>query len=222
MFGRAGLSAAALIFAFLALGAPPGLDGQETHRIPVSSGPDLEIERDSLMRLLAATRELRRDLEEDPSVLYYTGVGRPASADKPRSAFPWNAVEVLTDSTAAVETPGNLREADRAYYAYAVIRMRNVRSDPDVSCDSLVAREVAAVEGFVDGWLVARALFGAPSFAPLDALAAARQAGHLPALTVAAGNRQVEGCLRAWAGTHEDALEAYRAWRAEAFHREDA
>lgn len=204
------------------LGAPPPATGQETHRIEVPSGPDLEVERDSLMRLLAATRELRRDLEEDPSVLYYTGVGRPASAQTPRSAFPWNAVEVLTDSTAAVETPGNLREADRAYYAYAVIRMRNVRSDPDVGCDSLIAREVAAVEAFVDGWLVARALFGAPPFAPLDAVAAARQAGHLPALTVAAGNRQVEGCLETWSAGHEDALRAFRAWRAEAFPGADA
>lgn len=220
---RAGPSAAALLLALLTtLGAPAGAGGQETRRIQVPSGPDLEIERDSLMRLLAATRELRRDLEEDPSILYYTGVGRPASPERPEPALPWNAVEVLTDSTAAVETPGNLREADRAYSAYAVVRMRNVRSDQDVSCDSLVAREVAAVEAFVDGWLVSRALFGAPPFAALDRLAAARQAGHLPALTVAAENRQVEGCLDAWSGRHEDALRAYRAWREEAFAGEDA
>lgn len=158
-----------------------------------------------------------RELEEDPRVLYYTGVGPAVPEAGPGPAYPWNAVQPLTDSTAMVETPGNLREGDRAYQAYAVERMRNVRSDPDVPCDSLVAREAVAAGAFSDGWLVSRVLFGAPPYPPLDELPLAHADGHLPALLAAFGDRQLGGCGAAWREANARAVEAYLAWREEAF-----
>ena len=61
---------------------------------------------------------MRRDLEEDPRILYYTSYGRDLRVEDRDEAYPWNAIDVVTDSIAAVVTPGNLREADRAYYKY--------------------------------------------------------------------------------------------------------
>ena len=119
----------------------------------------------------------------------------------------------MTDSLAAVLTPGNLREADRAYYSYAVLRMKAVRQDPDVSCEELFDRELAAVGGFVDGWIAARTIFGGPPFAPLDELAFARADGVLEGLIAERGDRQLGGCLAVWRAAHPEAVEAYRAWR---------
>jgi hypothetical protein len=123
------------------------------------------------------------------------------------------SIEVLSDSVVDVITPGNLREADRAFANYSVIRMRNVRSrDPDAVCDSIVEWETAAVSSFIDGWIVARTLFGGPPFGPLDALAFARLDGHLAALIVDSGDRQIGACAGEWAESHPEAVEAYRSW----------
>jgi hypothetical protein len=117
-----------------------------------------------------------------------------------------------------VITPGNLREADRAYENYSVMRMRVIRGkDPDAPCDSLVAWEAQAVSSFVDGWIVARTLFGGPPYAPLDALAFARLDGHLPALIVDLGDRQIGACAGEWAESHPEAIDAYRTWHERQF-----
>lgn len=209
-------SAAIAVLLLLAATAPVLGQG----RVLVSpSGDTLAFFEAALRQMLDTTRALRRDLEEDPRILYFTGTGPAVPAEEPDPAYPWNAIEVLADSVAAIRTPGNLREADRAYANYAVLRMKNVRRDPDVSCDSLVVREVRAVSGFVDGWIVARTLFGAPAYAPLDELAFAREAGLLPGLIGASDDPQPGGCLGAWKEGHGESLEAYRRWREGEFGR---
>lgn len=209
--------AAVALAAFLLL--PPPFAGPllAQHRLVAPSGREIAFPEDSLRAMLDTTRALRRDLEEDPRILYYTGTGPAVPAAEPAAALPWNAVEVLTDSTATIRTPGNLREADRAYANYAVLRMRRVRMDPDVPCDSLVRREVEAVSGFVDGWVVTRTLFGGPPYAPLDELVFARREGLLPGLIADAGDPQLGGCLEVWSEANPAAIEAYRRWRREAF-----
>lgn len=205
---RAGVA----ILSLLILAAPGDALGQG-RLLASASGDTLVFTETALRRMLDTTRALRRDLEEDPRILYFTATGPGVPAEEPGAAYPWSAVDVLADSVATIRTPGNLREADRAYANYAVLRMKNVRRDPDVSCDSLFSREVRAVSGFVDGWIVSRTLFGAPGYAPLDELAFARQAGVLAGLIAAREDPQLGGCLRVWAESHADALEAYRRWR---------
>lgn len=163
--------------------------------------------------MLDSTRALRADLEEDPEVLYFTGIGPEVEATSPAPALPWNAVEVLADSAATVRTPANLREADRAYAAYAVVRMRGVRRDPDIPCDSLMAREVEAVSAFVDGWIVTRVLFGGPPFPPLDEVVFARRAGRLSGMIAAREDPYLGGCLATWRESHGEEVRGYREWR---------
>lgn len=203
---------AALGFLLLLPAALPA-EATAQRRLVGPSGETLAVSEAALRRMLERTRELRRELEEDPRILYFTGTGPEVAGEDPAAAYPWNAVEVLADSLAAIRTPGNLREADRAYFNYAVLRMWNVRSDPDVSCDSLFAREQRAISGFVDGWIVARTLFGGPAFASLDELAFARAAGALRGLIAERGDRQLGGCLRVWSEAHPEEIERYRAWR---------
>lgn len=182
------------------------------------AGDSLHFELAELRVMLEEARILYDDLVEDPRVLYILGFGPPASADAPGPAYPWNAVSPTSDSTVDVVTPGNLREADRAYHNYAVMRMREVRSeDPDDPCDALVVREEAVLSSFVDGWVLARTLFGGPGFAPLDELAFARAAGHLRPLLAARDDAAVGACAAAWAEANPGAVEAYEDWRAEAF-----
>ncbi|MCL7967636.1 MAG: hypothetical protein M8835_12065 [marine benthic group bacterium] len=201
-----------LRLAFLALLAlPASASGQ--YRVVSPAGDSITLETERVKVMLDTTRALRKDLEEDPRVMYALGFGERATERDEDPAWPWNAVSVQSDSVVQVITPGNLREADRAYENYSVMRMRVIRGkDPDASCDSLIAWEAQAVSSFVDGWIVARTLFGGPPYAPLDALAFARVEGHLPALIVDLGNRQVGACAGEWAESHPEAIDAYRTW----------
>lgn len=212
---------ALVLGALLALAAVPRPTAAQ-YTIESRSGLALRFDREALLAMHDTTRALEENLETDPRVLYYTGYGPEARQDSAGEALPWNAIEVITDSTVALTFPSNLREADRAYSNYAVLRMQAVRSDPDVPCDSVFARERRAVELFVDGWIVARTLFGGPPYAPLDELAFARAAGQLPGYILAHEDRQLGGCLRVIRRQREEAVAEYRRWRRSEYLGEDA
>lgn len=206
------------VFVGLSVVAFPRPAAAQDYFVASPAGDSIGFELAGLRAMLEQARILYDDLVEDPRVLYVLGFGPPATADDPGPAYPWNAVIPTSDSTVNVVTPGNLREADRAYHNYAVMRMREVRGeDPDDPCDDLVDREQAVLSSFIDGWILARTLFGGPPYAPLDELAFARPAGHLPALLAARGDASVGACAATWAEDHPEAVEAYLAWRGEAF-----
>jgi len=178
----------------------------------------LLFELPALQVMLDSARALYQDLQDDPRVLYSTGFGPPVETAAAMSAYPWNAVSPTSDSTVNVVMPGNLREADRAYYNYAVMLMRVVRSqDPDGSCEALVEAEEKVLSSYVDGWIVARTLFGGPAFAPMDELVFAREASLLRPLLAARGNTSIGVCADEWATDHPDEIASYESWRAEAF-----
>lgn len=187
------------------------------YRLTAPSGEAVEFEPDRLLRFRALSDSLQADLDEDPEVLYYTSFGPSIGESEARDAWPWNAIEVVTDSLAALVMPGNLREAKRAYVNYAVLRMHAVRQDPDVACDELARRELMAIDGFVDGWIVARTLFGGPAYEPLDELAFAREAGVLAGLMLDRSDPQLAGCLSISRERGAAEIEAYRLWRTERF-----
>lgn len=202
----------ASLLALLASAGPRSASAQYSVASP--AGDTLMFQADSLRRMLDTARALFADLQEDPRVGYFLDFGESAAADQPEPAFPWNAVEVVDDSSATVMTPGNLREADRAYYNYAVMRMRAVRQgDPDVSCDSLLALEEEVVASFAEGWILARTLFGGPSYSPLDAIAFARAEGLLRPLIAAERDRYVGACASEWAEANQAEVERYVEWK---------
>lgn len=191
---------------------------QAQYRVVSPAGDTILLDTDRVREMLDSTRALRLDLEQDPRVLYALGYGDVVTGENPHAAWPWNAIAVRSDSVVEVTTPGNLREADRAYANYSVMRMRVIRSrDPDAACDSIVAWEAGAVSSFIDGWIVARTLFGGPPFAPLDALAFARLDRHLAALIADSGDEQIGACAEEWTDAHPDAIEAYRSWHERQF-----
>ena len=208
---------AAGLLAAAALGASPQSAAAQ-YKLDAPSGEQLVFERDQVRAMLDTTRALYQWLEEDPAVLYATGVGTSVPEDNPTDAFPWNAIEVRNDSIALIQTPNNLREADRAYNNYAVLRMTEVRfGDPDAPCNDLMDAEVNVVSGFVDGWIVARILFGGPSFEPLDRLAFIREADHLPAFIAVSEDPSIGVCATEWADGHAAEIAAYHAWYEETY-----
>jgi hypothetical protein len=195
--------------------APRGLLAQYSLTAP--SGDVVEFDPDRLLAMRDRSKALWDELQQDPRILYYTSYGPELAGDDRSRAYPWNAIEVVTDSLAAVITPGNLREADRAYYNYVVLRMHAVREDPDVPCGDIFAREIEAMDAFVDGWVVARTLFGGPAYEPLDEFAFAREAGVLPGMIADLADRQLGGCLAVWREENPAAVTAYREWRTERY-----
>ena len=190
------------------------------YTITAENGDTVQFESAALRTMLDTARALWADLEQDPDVLYYTPAGRqPVSVEAPDAAYPWNAVTVVDDTTIdSSRIPANLREADRAYYNYAVQRMRVVRAgDPDVPCDSLLALEEKVVGSFIDGWILSRSLFGAPAFEPLDELVFARRAGLLRPLLARRNDPQVGACAGQWADGNPERIAAYETWRLEKF-----
>lgn len=191
------------------------------YKLDSPSGEELVFHRDQVRTMLDTTRALFQNLVEDPAVMYATGVGTSVPEDNPTDAYPWNAIEVRNDSVAVIQTPNNLREADRAYYNYAVLRMAEVRSgDPDAACGVLMEAEVGVVSLFVDGWIVARMLFGGPAFEPLDRLAFIRAAGHLPAFIAVSDDPSLGVCADEWADAHAADIAAYRSWHDEIYRGE--
>ena len=190
------------------------------YTVTAPNGDTLQYEAAALRTMLDTARALYADLQEDPRVRYAIPRERETVPETdPEASYPWNVVTVIDDSTADVQRlPANLREADRAYYNYAVKRMRVVRTaDPDVSCDSLLALEEAVVVSFVDGWVLSRTLYGGPAFEPLDELVFARKAGLLRALLAVRNDRQVGACTGQWVEEHPEQVAAYDAWRKEHF-----
>jgi hypothetical protein len=190
------------------------------YTLTAENGDTVQFESTALRAMLDTAKALYTDLQEDPRVAYITPLGREnVTADDPEASYPWNVVTVVDDSTADMQRlPANLREADRAYYNYAVQRMRVVRgADPDVPCDSVLALEESVVGSFVDGWIVSRTLFGGPPFAPLDELVFARRAGLLRPLLARLNDRQVGACAGQWADDNLGRVAAYDAWRLENF-----
>jgi hypothetical protein len=216
-------NAARLTVWFAVIGAMPGTatSVEAQYSLTAPSGHVVEFDGDRLLAMRDRSIALWDELQEDPDILYYTAYGRELDADDRTQAYPWNAIEVVTDSLAAVITPGNLREADRAYYNYVVLRMHAVSQDPDVTCDEVFARELEAMDGFIDGWVVARMLFGGPAYEPLDEFAFAREEGMLPGMIADRSDRQLGGCLAVWRDAHPDAVSAYRDWRRDRYGAEN-
>lgn len=218
--GQGRLTVAALVAALLALTwGPAEVGAQQALRAP--SGSRLEVPRDTLLRMLEETRAYGDTLVQDPDVLYYTGFSRAVTDTTPGTALPWNAIEVRSDSVARVATPGNLREGDRAYNAYAVARMESYRSrprsGPSPGCAERMAREVGVLEAFARGWIVARMYYGAPPYPPLDEIAFAHRRGLLAPYLAVQAPRQLEGCAESWRREHSDRVDAYREWRRSEF-----
>ncbi|MDP2498519.1 MAG: hypothetical protein Q8W44_11115 [Candidatus Palauibacterales bacterium] len=203
----------------MAAAVPDAARGQQPLRAP--SGAELDVPRDTLLQMLRETRAYGDTLVQDPDVLYYTGFSAAVTDSAYETALPWNAIEVRSDSVARVATPGNLREGDRAYRAYAVARMEAYRArDPDgstPSCRERMADEVELLEAFARGWTVARIYYGAPPYPPLDEIAFLHRRGMLAPYLATEGATRLDRCAEEWAGEHAAEMEAYREWRRREF-----
>lgn len=203
----------------MASALPDAARGQQPLRAP--SGLELEVPRDTLLEMLRETRAYGDTLVQDPDVLYYTGFSAAVTDSAHEAALPWNAIEVRSDSVARVATPGNLREGDRAYRAYAVARMEAYRGrDPDgstPSCRERMAAEVDVLEAFARGWTVARIYYGAPPYPPLDEISFLHRRGMLAPYLAARAPARLGPCAERWAGEHAAEMEAYREWRRREF-----
>lgn len=191
------------------------------YSLEAPSGHTVSYDTAAVEEMLERTRRLRRQLEQDPVVIYYVGTGESVETEEPGPAYPWRAITVDSDSAVRVVTPGNHREASRAYYNYAVEKMELVRGGSSASsCSVSVERTADLVSAFVDGWVVSRLLYGAPALAPVDLLAFARQADHLPASLVSLEDSPVsERCRTRWRRDYPESMEAYRDWRRRVFER---
>ena len=70
------------------------------------------------------------------------------------------------------------------------------------------------LSSFVDGWILARTLFGGPEFLPLQELVFAREAGLLRALLAARGDTSIGVCAEEWAQANPELIASYESWRA--------
>lgn len=211
---------------FLLLPSPAAAqsEGGGEFRLSAPSGLEIRFPQDSVMRMLRETRAYRDTLVQTPAILFYTGFGDPAPASSPAAAYPWNAVEVRSDSVARIATPGNLREGDRAYQNYAVARMKSVRAGegggvgPEpASCEARFQREARLLSAFADGWVVSRLLYGAPPFAPLDEVPFLRREGMLHVFLAAKAPPQLGRCPERWREENPERLRTYRQWHSLSF-----
>lgn len=198
----------------LAAGLLPAGSAAAQYTLRGPSDRALTFDTATVREMLERTRRTRRQMEGARRVVYYVGSGPPVTPDSLDPAYPWGAVTPKGDTAVRVVTPGNYREASRAYQNYAYEKMQAIRSGSEPrGCAAELEREAELVSAFVDGWVVSRVLYGAMALEAIDRLAFAREAGHLPALLSSMdGSPVAERCRSRWQDDHPEAVEAFRDW----------
>lgn len=212
--------AAAALLAPMALGACGGgeVELPTPRPIVVHSGERLRADPDSMQAVhqwLTSTLEV---IEQDPS---FWIISEPAE----RTAYPWEAVHVVTPDSVRVEFERTHPDAQTSNMIYAFLHIveRQGRLDefvPDAPIGDPYGVERAILERVADTWLLGRAVFATNPYDPLDELTYAAEGGWLDAFILTARPDEFEDARQEWEQQNPGRREAYRAWFQETFGQE--
>lgn len=185
--------------------------------IVIYSGERLRADPARLDSIYAWLTEEVTNIEEDPTFLIE---GVPAA----RESFPWESL-VIEGDTARIQFDRAHPDALTPFHIYAHLHLmdRHDRLDewlPEHATAEGYELERAIVDRVADAWLLGRAAFDAPAFAPLDELIYAREAGYLDAFLLLAQGETFPEEKEAWEAAHPGRMDEYLAWFDETFDRE--
>jgi hypothetical protein len=191
--------------------------------IIVTSGERLRADPVRMDSIYAWLTLENQNIEEDPSFLIE---GVPAA----RESMPWQTLTIAEHAgpqmdTARFQYDRAHPDITTAFNVYAHLHLMKARNEltawlPEHASAEGFDLERAIVGRMADAWLLGRAVFDAPAYAPLDALIYAKEAGYLDAYLLTARAQEFADARRQWESEKPAELEAYRTWFRRAFNRE--
>jgi len=189
--------------------------------IVIRSGERLFAEAERMQTIDAWFRPQIDNIVNDPSFMIEW-----VTRDTP--AFPWETLVLVTNpvqDTAKFGILPGFDEAARAFEIYAHYHlMREVGRLEDFlpgggSLDEF-SLERAILARVSDAWFLARSVYQAVAYDPLEELLYANENGYLDAMILTARGDEFNEERGAWLKEDPEALERYRGWFVDTFSRE--
>jgi hypothetical protein len=194
---------------------PPGMPAPRP--IVIRSGERLFAEADRMEAIDAWFRAQRNNIINDPSFWVIT-----VPRDTP--SYPWESLHLSSD-TASIGVQRGFDEAGEVFNVYAHYHLMEdmgrieefLPGGENLAGFSLERAILARVS---DAWFLARAVYQALAFDPLEELVYANENGYLDALILTARGDEFREERQAWLREDPEALERYRKWFLATFDRE--
>ena len=210
-----GLSAFLLPVTTACAGAGPRLP--DPRPVVIFSGERLHADYDEMVEVHEWFVSSQRNIEEDPTFLIIAG----PSTDE---AYPWSGHRIEGDTAWASYNPRSpFSQSIQLAYAHLRLMDRMGRLEewlPEASSATGYELERAILRRCARAWMLARTVFGADPFGPLDELVYADEAGHLDAFIFTARPSEFARERVEWARANPGATDAYREWFLSTFNRE--
>lgn len=208
------LACAALLASSCAQGRP---EMPSPRPVVIRSGERLFADEERMKEVDAWFRAQQDNIVNDPSFLIQT-VGR----DTP--SYPWESLYISND-TASIGIQLGFSEAEQVFQVYAHYHLMEKMGRigeflPGGEDLEGFALERAILARVADAWFLARAVYQAVAFDPLEEILYANENGYLDALILTARGDEFKEERQAWLREDPEAQERYRRWFRATFNKE--
>lgn len=185
--------------------------------IIVHSGARIKASEARLDSINTWVTKVQDNIQNDPSFMV-------DARNAPGRVYPWSFLEFGKDSVRVwVDPQYPSTQLPFMIYGYLHLMARMGRLAkwlPEAPHATGFQLERAILARVADTWLLARAVYGASPYEPLDELLYAHEDGYLDALIFTARPNKFEEARKAWAAKHPNAAHDYRTWFKATFNKE--
>ena len=207
----------ALVAAVASACAPAPPEMPSPRPVVIRSGERIFADEERLKVVDDWFRDQQDNIQNDPSFWVIT-----VPRDTP--SFPWESL-YLSNDTASIGVQQGYFEATRVYNLYAhyylMEKMGRIEEFlPGGEDLEGFALERAILARTADAWLLARAVYQAVAFDPLEEIMYSNENGYLDAMILTARGDEFREERQAWLREDPEAQERYRKWFLATFDRE--
>jgi hypothetical protein len=162
------------------------------------------------------TRE-QQDIKNDPAFMIVDN-------RTPDQVYPWEHTRMSNDTAVILYSTG-APETELPFEIYGHLHLmakmgRQAEWLPEAPAATGFELEKAILARVADAWLLARTVYDAAPYAPLDEIVYAKEDGYLPPLIFTARPDDFAEARAQWARNNPDGAAKYRAWFLKTFNRE--
>ncbi len=185
--------------------------------IIVHSGARIEVSRARLDSINTWVLRERDNIQNDPSFMV-------ESRRAPGQVYPWSYISYGKDSVRVMVDP-QYPDAELPFQIYGHLHLmarmgKQAQWLPNAPNATGFELERAILARVADAWLLARSVYGAAPYEPLDELMYAHEDGYLDAFIFTSRPNQFQEARAEWARKNPDRAEQYRTWFKATFNKE--
>jgi hypothetical protein len=184
----------------------------------VFSGVRLQADSARLQEVHGWAVRLSDAVETDPSFWLITD-------NVPEEAYPWETIEFRGADSVRIAWEPSAADVQGAYWVYSFLHLMTRMDRMDEWFPDAVGLEGYALERFIldrtaDAWLLARAIFEAAPYRPMDELVYSQDRGYLDAFLLTARGGEFSEELEDYNRANPGRIDEYLTWFRETFDRE--